>query len=340
MKNSAKIFGLVFVSLFLADSSSAQLDSFLIYSSGSCPDVDGNNVIWIEREESGNSLYGYNLIQEQKFLICENTVRPSDIPKISGNTVVWTDERNLDDTEGGYYEDVNYDIYGFDLINGTEFPIATGAKRNEHPDISGNFVAWSNDTTISLFNLVTQEETVLNPGCGTKHYPVFGGNKLAWYQYGTGVFLHDLTSGENIFVSQNKVSFWEEVATNGEIVAWQDWRNGEDFNGEKDIYGYNFSTGEEFPVCLSEGEQGDIHMSGDMIVWADSRDEGPRGIYGYDLNTSQEFLISEGYYHHPNTDGELIVWEDHSGNIYGAYIPEPTTLILLLAGASILLRKR
>jgi beta propeller repeat protein len=52
-------------------------------------------------------------------------------PSVSGNIVVWYDERN-----------VNADIYGYDLSTSTEFPICTDSSDQYTPSVSGSIVAW------------------------------------------------------------------------------------------------------------------------------------------------------------------------------------------------------
>ncbi|MFH1616581.1 MAG: hypothetical protein ABIG61_16040, partial [Planctomycetota bacterium] len=54
-----------------------------------------------------------------------------EYPAISGNIVVWHENRNGD-----------WDIYGYDLLTQTEFAVATGLGDQMHPAISGNTVIW------------------------------------------------------------------------------------------------------------------------------------------------------------------------------------------------------
>ncbi|MGC1121792.1 MAG: hypothetical protein WBA22_11930 [Candidatus Methanofastidiosia archaeon] len=58
-----------------------------------------------------------------------------------------------------------------------------------------------------------------------------------------------------------------------------------------DIFGYNLSTKEEFPIATGRGDQYGPAIYGDIVVWQDYR-HGDCDIYGYDLSTGKEFQIT------------------------------------------------
>ena len=68
----------------------------------------------------------------------------------------------------------------------------------------------------------------------------------------------------------------EEI--DGDYVIWEDYRN-----GNKDIYGYNLSTGEEFQITTDPEIQSEPAIYGDYVVWIDWRN-GNWDIYGYNLS--------------------------------------------------------
>jgi len=81
----------------------------------------------------------------------------------------------------------------------------------------------------------------------------------------------------------------------GNTVIWED-----DRNGDYDIYGYDLSSGAEFPICIRPGDQIAPDVAGDTVVW----------------------------------------WDYNNGDIVGAIIPEPATLSLLALGSMVILRRR
>jgi TolB protein len=102
----------------------------------------------------------------------------------------------------------------------------------------------------------------------------------------------------------------------GDYVVWEDNRN-----GNKDIYGYNLSTGKEFQITSNPKTQAYPAIYGDIVVWEDARN-GNYDIYGYNLSNKKEFQITVDPRNQriPAIYQNIVVWEDdRNGNpdIYG-----------------------
>lgn len=91
----------------------------------------------------------------------------------------------------------------------------------------------------------------------------------------------------------------------GDIVVWEDDRNGND-----DIYGYDLSTSTEFQITTDTDDQWSPTIYGNIVVWADERKGG--GIYGYNLSTKEEFMISDNVSlrSDPIIYDNIVVWEN------------------------------
>lgn len=76
-----------------------------------------------------------------------------------------------------------------------------------------------------------------------------------------------------------------QPAISGNIVVWTDERN-----GNKDIYGYNLSSGKEFQVTTDPADQESPAIFGGTVVWADKRN-GNWDIYGAIAPT--DFIVAE-----------------------------------------------
>ena len=63
------------------------------------------------------------------FPICTNSANQSN-PAVSGNIVVWRDERS------------GSDIYGKDISTGNELAICTESANQYYPAVSGDVVVW------------------------------------------------------------------------------------------------------------------------------------------------------------------------------------------------------
>jgi len=88
----------------------------------------------LQRNDSGNNnIYAVDISDPcnlVEFFICTDTNEQRN-PALSGNIVVWADDRNG-----------NWDIYGYDISTKTEFQITDNTADQENPDISGHTVVW------------------------------------------------------------------------------------------------------------------------------------------------------------------------------------------------------
>ncbi len=86
-------------------------------------------------------------------------------------------------------------------------------------------------------------------------------------------------------------------------------------------------TVNEFPICTNSSTASPPAISGNLVIWEDSRnrDSGLYSIYGYDLTTNTESLIysNDKEIEDLRIDGDIIVWRDHrndSADVYGNII--------------------
>jgi beta propeller repeat protein len=115
--------------------------------------------------------------------------------------------------------------------------------------------------------------------------------------------------------------------------VWQERRN---YNW--DIYGYDLSTGTEFPICTDLHDQEWVEIYGNIVVWRDFRN-GNWDIYGYDLSTGTEFPICTAIHDQSRPtiyEDTVVWWDERNGNedIYGAKLegeltPTPNLVPLL-----------
>lgn len=94
------------------------------------------------------------------------------------------------------------------------------------------------------------------------------------------------------------------------------------------VFLFSPSVKAEFPICKASGNQWFTSISGDIVVWQDSRN-GSNDIYGYNLSTKTEFPICtvSGDQWFPSVSGDIVVWEDYrngNGDIYGYNIKTGT----------------
>lgn len=147
-------------------------------------------------------------------------------------------------------------IYGYRLSEGQEFRLSTHSlfrfpRYSQHdPAIYGDIVIW----TEGLDNII--------------------------YRYSLSMSKESAIAEERLEKCPGNVSYVgsEKPAIYKDIVVWVDCRD-----GDYDIYGYNLSTEEEFPVTKSPGRQQSPAVYEDTVVWEDERN-GNWDIYGCHLS--------------------------------------------------------
>jgi len=293
------------------------------------PAVDGDIVVWQDTRIGGGGwdgwdIYGYDLSTQAEFPICLNP-KGQWMPDISGNFVVWCDNRNF-----------NWDIYGYNILTKTEFPICTDSAdqgyvgQTNHAiklSISGNIVVWTDtrngNQDIYGFDLSTGTEFSICTDVSNQINPSVCGDIVVWQDSRNGngdIYGYDLSTGIEFPICLNG-SGQAYPCISGDIVVWEDSRN-----ADTDIYGYDLSTNTEFVICSATGLQRSGRINGNIVVWEDNRDGvGGLDVYGYDLSSQTEFPIST-YYDDRNPDiaGGLVVYSTYQSgynyNVYGAYI--------------------
>ncbi|MCX6071645.1 MAG: hypothetical protein NTU91_12455, partial [Chloroflexi bacterium] len=208
-------------------------------------------------------------------------------PRISGNTVVWSDHR-------GPQLSV---IYGYDLDTRTEYPIWTSGDGGDMPSINGNIVAWRNfdgtgqGSTSHIFaeDLSTGQVTAVCTAIGGQWAPCVGTDMIVWSDTRNGrqdIYGKSLATGQEFFVTTaGDINHEVEAWIAGNTVVWKDGRD-----GEISIYGKDLVSGNEFPICTALGIQISPRIDGHTVVWKDARSD-TGDIYSTNLVTGQELLI-------------------------------------------------
>jgi beta propeller repeat protein len=149
---------------------------------------------------------------------------------------------------------------------------------------------------------------------------------------------HRISTGETWSLTEDPAGQFGP-RTDGTRVVWTDLRKGDGSVhtsttwGHADVYMYDFDTGELTAITDQDWLQLYPDISGDRVVWQDSRDclfpnhpgdTSNLQIWMYDLATGEEHRITStpGYWTKPRIDGDRVFFTD----TYGIYVQDLFTL--------------
>jgi len=254
-------------------------------------------------------------------------------PAISGDIVVWHDERNG-----------QWDIYGHNLATGQTFPVCVAGKDQVRPSVSGNIVVWEDRRNghpeysgdIYGYDLSTGREFVVYEDTGPilhARRPEISGDWVVWSDYrseagGYGVYAHNLSTQQDktLHVGDDQPGYGLQVR--GDVAVWYEYRG---IDQRFDILGYDLAANSPLTVCGDPEYQYYPSTDGTVVVWQDRRKGRAydMDIYGLDLETRIEFAIdaSSTDTRTPAVQGDLVIWTASRG-IYGRYLSTGETFLV------------
>jgi len=243
-------------------------------------------------------IYLYDLeTQQEKIIGSQGLIHENVI--ISGNKIVWQDNRNG-----------NYDIYLYDLETNTETQITFDSFSQTNPSISGNRIVWEHQkdwrsSNIYLYDLETQQEIQITSGFFHYLFPLISENKVFWQldkRDGTGnwdVYMYDLEDSNELII-KNDIRDLSSLSVSADKVVWS-------FDG--DIYLYDLEIQQEIQITSNLFGEYNPKIFGNKIVWRVYRG-GNNNIYIHDLETQRGMQVtSDGFYYRgPLISGNKVVW--------------------------------
>ena len=288
------------------------------------PDIDGNIVVWTWGYGNSVDQYiaGYNL-ETQKYLNINQSYGYKQSPRVSGDWVVWVD-RGV----GGYSPPSG--IYASNIKTGEVRTIFTGVCGClTYADIDGKYVVWDEESPseyyqgIFLYDLSTQETTLINNDPGLQWAPVTDSQWVVWNHMDECPQCNDVTlrayninTKETINLPCGTNDYNPDISNN--ILVWQ--------RGFFDIYGMNLSTQEVTTITTSSDYSLSYpRIDGSSVVWGSSNGS----IYHYDISTREIITVTVGKSDAlPSISSNVMVWV-RSGDIYGARLYETIFLPLV-----------
>ncbi len=291
--------------------------------------TSGDLVIWKDTE----NLRAYNIASDTQFDLTDKLGDGPPPVAIDGSYIIWEE-----DQEGPNA------LYGYDTIEGTHFPVATGSNC-ALPFVRGNIAVWSCCETgmgcdIYGLNLQTKEEfpvcvregNQLPIGISSDAVIYWDETEDAW-----DLYAWDSKSGNEFLILTREDRLPpKSIVVGSNIVAWVEKHELiRQYNMERSVtsdpsnlFGFDLDTREQFEICTMPGPQALIGIAGDIVIWEDYRyvteKEVPlveprrpfdlmlAGIYGYDFSKGEEFVITTGNVISNTTSvgKDMVIWKD------------------------------
>lgn len=303
------------------------------------PRISGRYVVWqdyrnlpgapTDEAQVNADVYGRDLVANDEFKVTSNG--SSARPAISGRRVVYTDSRKkADSCPGG--GTCKLDIRGYDIDSGDVFDVVERAEDQDYPAIDGAKVVWqdkrSGNWDIRGRDLDEERNFVVIERDADQIKPAISGNIVVWEDYRKGptepdIFYKNLDTDDVRRVTDNGDSRDPDVS--GDFIVF---RRGS--GDDQRIQRYKISTHEVKNISDRMRIEGGPRISGNLVVWADRRNEEDYNIWLYDLAAEAEYRVTGADRDQlaPDVSELIVVWEDRRGDspkdIRGARVTLPT----------------
>ncbi|MFA4823603.1 MAG: hypothetical protein WC593_00445 [Methanoregula sp.] len=235
--------------------------------------ISGNRVIWIE----DLGIHMYDITTGKKSTIIET---PDDsghlvfrYPGISGDTVVWTEQRFAAASR-------TPDIIAYNLTTGKKIVASHGAWDKTSVRIDGSRIVWEdyrNDgisRDIYLYDLTTGKERVICNATGPQAEPKISGNRIVWSDrrdQNFDVYVYDIATGEDTVIATG-IKEQEAADISGDLIVWMEWPSMllyNPYNESNRLMMFDLSSGKEYQVLKDIPNMFAPAISGNRIIFMD-----------------------------------------------------------------------
>ena len=199
-----------------------------------------------------------------------------------------------------------------------------GAQRT--PDLSSRYAVWEDerlgDDQLWVYDVGTGSSYQLTSGSSKKSHPTIDGTRVVAEDSRTGVtsslYQWDAASGAEAALAPSSIFDRYLPSISGTWTSWVDVRN-----GNYDIFAYNSATDTTIAVETDGYRQDEPAMSGNRIVWTDTRlSAGSWGdIWAYNVSGGIKGPIctDSSIQLNPSVSGNRAVWQDYRNDNYDIY---------------------
>lgn len=215
--------------------------------------ISGERVVWIGYPLTTQADVYIGDVSKNVTTRITSDAAYQNFPDIHGDKVVWQDYRNTTNSNK-----INADIYYYNFLTTQTKQITTNTAYQTSPSIWGNRIVWedyrnaqtvSTNADIYLYDVLTGQETQITTNGAAQMFPDIWEDKIVWEDYRNGVgdiYMFDITTKTERAISTFN-SYKTHPVIYGNWIIWQDYRNGKT---QADLYGYDLSTNQEYPIVM------------------------------------------------------------------------------------------
>lgn len=138
---------------------------------GGEPAISGNHIVYAAQRPDGNSnIFMYDVSTGTETQITNSSASKRQ-PAISGNRIIWADDRNG-----------NFNFFMYDISTGTERRVTSDPVTTFSFSISGDRLVWERSEEVVMVNVLSGVQTQLTTGASAlgQLSPVISGDRVVW----------------------------------------------------------------------------------------------------------------------------------------------------------------
>jgi beta propeller repeat protein len=235
------------------------------------PGADGETLVWVNTPPPDpaqgaaapapartQTLGAYDLVRHRVIPLPNIGAGRIRHPAVSGSTIVFGAERGAG----------TWDIYGYDITTGAEFPIAVGGSSHGYAAIAADTVVYEvyhdSGWDIMGYRVKERQTFAVATGPGDQEDPQISGSQVVYLDSGVAggqptLRLVDLVTDQTrTLTKEHRIA---GPAIDGAMVVWEDWRT-----GAPNIYAYDTQKGAEYTLTRS-GDARTPFVAGGTVGW-------------------------------------------------------------------------
>ncbi len=247
-------------------------------------------VVWEDHRNGDADIDGYDMTTGKTLAICTNAAEQV-APRISGDWVVWQDDRSG-----------NWDIYGATIDPTTDTvsaatPICDQPYDQIEPDVSGDTVVWvDKQYDADIWGYADGYTFPICRNDAIQDQPAIAGTTVVWRDArnaatsGADIYGYDLLTSREFPVC-TAAGDQNLPAIDQDLVVWSDARSA---TTGLDVRGYDLSLQQPFRVVALAATQTQPTISDYRVVWTDKRNGGIADLWTATLTPWNARLAIDG----------------------------------------------